>query len=964
MQKPKYGFPLILGTKLTHLSSALEWAIRNDHPLKLTNPSQSSGPAISGQNLAFRLNHVSLKAGSGAEVVLQADFILNSGTLQIAGHSVSAYSLRANVGVKMNGTKLHFDPAGGQVKLLANGSEYSILPALAADFGLAGTAVLDLGPFRLGRWQLRPLAPVIRAEGGNAFIGMDVNPGNANPAFRYKQGEKPQLDPSLFTNLPTDLVSTGWGYLVDSSLVVILIRELEIGMNSRKDMKDFKAKVTRFDSPAHISASGSGAITLTGRGWPIDGTHNFKFDAVIKIKLAHERIEAHWEVTKATATLGIDVTNRIPGNAKSGIVVAGLPVALGNAADDFGQLKISQLSGAKNALYCTGIAETLPVEAPSVSSKPSTTIFAKKGLASKFYLENESSSSGKRRAPLYFFANKIDPLNPNFISTSKAPLKILPGKQATCSINYSGSGTENASLRTITNDKILINKILGWEVEGIFLMPTQLTFTYRYHPKVYNSLYKKVKVTNTGKGPLFLNFEISPLTGFFSIYPYNQQMTLNPGETKVLEIAYNPGISAPGVVNNATLTTTTQSGLALRTNLTGRVIETPNGIGTFWTRELEYQAHLWEFRQYLNWVTAKDILEKEFKEHTPPPRPRPCPMPNPIDWAKYRLKDAPEAEGVRISRETAPMYVGVGDVGVAAIPEGVDAWPELNSTVDGKLNFQVERWVESQEYDLEMEGNIQAMTWMDDRLLVATELGTKVIRLSESGRPMKVAHWEVEGETTALAGYDAWVLRAVAGRLELGLTPEDGSLELLESRELDAPVTAIASLGEGYFALARDGEIWILHPQTEGLNPVKQLACPFQGTQIVPGLMHFQVIGEGLATYSWDNGEASLLATLITSQIQSTLQLGDTILARTIEEELVVIDLLGEQVSISGRIEDRESLENSALFTEAQAPGPGKGLLASKQGNVLQIRHLRARGVDNTLLEHRNLISEAPLSIS
>jgi hypothetical protein len=583
MPATMFGFPLILGSTLRHFGSALEWAIRNSQPWPASSPSSTGNPAISGNDIAPRLEKVGLGAGRAGEVVLTADFTLNGGTLTVEGQPVTGYSVRAHVTVKASKTELHFDPAGSDTRLIANGREHAISRALAVEFGLDGTARVDLAKLQLGRWQLLPLSPAIRTEGSNVFVGMDIRPTNATPPFAFRVSEKPEIDLSAFRGLPANVVSPGWGYLIDSRLAAVVVREIEIRMTARPDMREFTAEITTFDGPSRIKVKGAGTYIVTGRGI-LDGPKGFTFEADVTIAIVNGRVQVAWAVTDARHG-AISVMPYLPPPTRTGRLDSNLPMTLGDPNADFGQLTVNALSGGPNVLYCIGSVNYLPVAAPLAETTPEDTVYIQTGKATTLEISNLAASSGKRRAPLHVYSSRLDPSDPAFTPTLKSA-QVAPSGRTTCSIGYGGSGTRKGTLLTVTNDKVLATNLFGWEVEGTFAMPRRLEFKHVFHPLYYTSPSKQVPVTNTGNGPLFLHFAVTPANAMFSIYVSDGQMTLDPGETETLEAYFNPGISAPGTVALGRLTTTTQSGLAVHTDLIGRVVKTYVGVGIRWTKAL------------------------------------------------------------------------------------------------------------------------------------------------------------------------------------------------------------------------------------------------------------------------------------------------------------------------------------------------------------------------------------------
>ena len=943
MSNTKFGFPLILGAQLNHLKNALEWAFRNAHPLKLTAPSASGSPALSGSNLIPKLDQIELKTQNGA-INLTADFSVVSGTLSLGGGNITAYQITAPLTVTAAKTILEIGPDPAQLQLKAGSQTRSLKASEAEALGLAGTASLDCAPFKLGRWQLRPSNPHLRGEGNFAFIGLDVVPTNSRTPFSYRAGQKPVVNPSDFKNLPTNFVNNGWGYLMDASLAVVALREMEVRMNGRSDMKDLVVELDQFPGTQGIKVKGEGkfdtVVPLLGRGW-----YGFDFKATAGIKIVKGQIQLSWKVDYAGHGL-IDVTGRLPQNARGGQIDSGLPLTLGGPDADFGTLKISSLSGAQDLLFCEGTGGTPKTQAPEASTDD--LIYISKASDYVLFVRNAASSPGARRAPLYYYGSADKPDHPDFEVHHNAPHKVNAGKGQVCLIDYDGTGTQKATLESLTNDKILFTKMIGWETEGTLSIPRRVEFVHVYHGYLYKHIHKKIRVSNTGNGPLFLEFKFDPTTSPFSMYPFNQKLTLDAGQSKEIELVFNPGISASGVVRTAELVTRTQSGAEVRTDLIGKVVSTPGtGIGIIWSKKLDIAVHLGELRQFLNWVTAMDILEKEFPGYTPPPRPRPCPYPA-IDWAKFRVKSANGATGLEIRHEMGTHFEGEGAVGAALIPEGTDAWPELPGAAHDIVNLQVERWVESHEYDHEVGDHVTAMAWVDQRLLIATPGRIQVVRLSESGRPMVTREIETADDTLAMAGFDGTLLRATPTELEWGILGTEGEYEVLE-RQMSDPVEGILPLGNGAFAVAGPGSVRILRPLEQGIDPVQTFDNTVAGRQFLGTMNGFLLLGDGVASFVLDGEEVAAGAVVPTAPILSALHLEDLLLVRTVNDEVLAVDLAEGEVQLSGVLQHTAGMEVSALYSEQQAALPGQGLLASSMGTTVQFRLLRARAADEAL---------------
>ena len=947
MSNTKFGFPLILGAQLDHLKNALEWAFRNTHPLKRTAPTASGSPALTGSDLIPKLDRIELQTQSG-NIILTAEFSVVAGSLSLGASNITSYQITAPLSISVSKTILEIGPNPAQLQLKSGSQSRSISQKEAEALGLAGTASLDCAPFKLGRWQLRPSNPHLRGEGNHAFIGLDIVPTNSRMPFSYRAGQRPVIKPSDFKNLPTNFVGNGWGYLMDASLAVVALREMEVRMNARSDMKDLVVELDQFPGTQGIKVKGEGkfdtTVPILGRGW-----YGFDFKATAEIKIVKGQIQLSWTVNHAGHG-AINVTNRLPSNARGGQIDSGLPLTLGGPDADFGTLKINSLSGAKDLLFCEGTAGTPKTQAPEASTDD--LIYISKASDYVLFIRNAASSPNARRAPLYYYGSADKPDGPDFIVHHNAPLKINAGKGNVCLIDYDGTGTQKANLESLTNDKTLLTKMIGWETEGTLSMPRQVVFTHVYHAYLYKHIHKKIRVSNIGNGPLFLEFKFDPSTSPFTMYPFDQKLTLDAGQSKEIELVFNPGISAPNVTRTAELVTRTQSGAEFRTNLIGKVVPTPStGIGIIWSRKLDIAVHLWEIRQFLNWVTAMDILKKEFPDYTPPRRPRPCEYPA-IDWAKYRVKSANGASGLEIRHETGIHFEGEGQAGAALIPEGTDAWPELPGAINDIVNLQVERWVESHEYDHEVGDHVTAMGWVDQRLLIASPARIQVIRLSESGQPMVTGEIETAGDTLAIAGFEGTVLRATPTELEWGILGNDGEYEVLE-RQMSDPVEGIAALGNGTFAVAGPGSLRILRPLEQGIDPVQTFDNAVAGRQFLGTMNGFLLLGDGVASFSM-NGEAVEAGAVVpTDTLLSALHLEDLLVVRTVNDELLTVDLDQGEVQLSGALQHTAGMEASALYSEQQAALPGQGLLASSQGTTVQFRILRARAADEALAEYR-----------
>jgi hypothetical protein len=957
MTKSTYGYPMIFEWANTYLVDALSCLIRE-------TPTYGTFTAggIEAQAFAPRLDNLEIKPGSGG-VSLEAKFHVASGRLTVNGQALRDYVLKGALTPTLSGTSINLEIDTGQLTIATTSTP---VPAgLAKKLGFSASLTLDLTGLHLGRWALTPKEAALQTDGTRTSLGVLLDIRHGSKPFP----DPPQKDEQAFQTYKA-IKAGDWGYLIDRSLVPVLLNEMKQQQEASGRLRDMQLKLDTMSGPNDFEVSGSGEAFEQG-GW-----HSFTLKAKAWLRIDAGQIKAHWMAIDREAIRNhqsprwwiklwgaIDVTERVAAACPTcvqGSFNTRLPIKLGDAQSDLGELTITALGGSGQVVLFHGDGTTVPCDNAAIEIEPpAPPIYVTKGKSASLILSNPSAAVGRRRATLRVFHPRLENAGADIKLDAPQEMQVAPGKSTKADdikIKYTGTGSARGDLVLPNNDSQQIVPIHAYETAGrVKVAPTNVPLT-AYDPGqasaggpvgASRNATATVTIAHAGGCPVRCRISLHDPSGFIVHHGPTGSFVLDKGQSQDVRLTFNAiGLTAEKSFA-ASLHVYTESGNH-SVSITARVTRPPAYIPGWRGRRLEMARHLSEIRPLM--MSARQLLrcmarrpEELLSESQPSPSP---PWP-PRPYVKMRFANLPD--GTSLSLETDGHLCFQGEAHkdsallIAPLLDCEDVLLSLEGMGDPEVGITVERWDVAQLGAEELETPVRGLAWKDRQLHVAGPEGLYTYTVYPFGNMRPIAAHPSFADATAVHAAASWLFVSTPGELLIAVAPSPQEVEVVGSLPLDGDesVPLTTSL-DGRLFVGQHGTIDVYDlgslPQLESLATVDDLAL---GRELFLSGPRLISMGEdGICIFRVDAQVPEIHDHHPVGPVSTALRFGESLVLRTAGDDLLVLDLGRAEPVIAGRIEAELPDDDALRCPSFLRFGPA-GLLVGPGDYEEQIRIYR-----------------------
>ncbi len=987
MATTRFGYPLIFGFQNDLIRKALSCVLQED--CLFINLTESSNK-LDFKGVIPKLIKIELNATSAKKLSVKIEYAVASGKLHRDNIGNNSFAVESSILVSHKSTNLKFGIDTKNAMIDIGGHTVKLSAKLAKELGLTALAEVDFKGINLDGWNISFTKIDTIFEGTNTFIGIEASFNNSSGRFPFRAGQAPEIDDTLFQNLPTAFLSGGWGYMFDKTLGPVILERIERANNRNPRILGLRLNVNSIPAPNntdHAEVLGTGRFDTQ-----VIGIIGFDIFAVVNFSISNNQLIANWRIDRVMAFGGNHLQRFLGGGGQgSGNLTTGLPASTGQSSSSFGSQTIRSVSTSTDVLMVHGFSDASYCNNAKIGLNPSSRLYVTKGSTST--VEVSAIKNGPRQASLCLEDIRFESssnANTQGLSVSPNKKSIKPGQSTTLKVTYSGMGSRSGvNLVIPNNDDEKIIEIFAADKPGTIQMPSKANFVSRDQGQGGHAVSKEIYILHLGGGPIDLNLSLTTPRSYFRPAYALGKITLKPKGYYMIPITFYPrqkkadgsyeSLPAGQTVTGA-LVATFPDGKEQKTHLVGIVKKESYGyIDKDLVRILFDKVLAKEIKKMFNIKSAYEIVRELFpNDPAPDPAPGPDdgpgPPPFPIGWIMFRSFEVPADVSMQFETPHGITYVsetaGQPSLVLAnSTPELHEGWLSPTEERDEPGEFGMQRWQERYTSTTDLDGIAQSIAISNGFLLVAKENGLQAFQTIGNSQIVKYNEWPELNSISALCAYQNWLIGSNhEGMFMTALGAEDNEFSLGEVFPTAAGARAITvSLFQHVVAVFEDQLAVFSAEDLPLLEPIDILPDPSMGSQLINLGRWILSLGQGISVYEVTEGSIAMHSHLETGDVLSAIRLGDSLVVQTSNGEFLAIDLGNEVPMIAGRIM-AEIPHHSMLHTSKIVATGDQGLRVglAHSGNQLHLHWLGRYQVNeealNRLTEYEWRLEEGLIS--